>query len=136
MRDQRHRVLTLYFSRALERTDYVLAKYLALLCAIALVLAVPAGDPAARVALRHAQLRRRSRRGGAEALAGRRADDRDLGAARWGRLVASAFTVRRSFAAGAIIAVFLVSSGVVTVLVNRVGLEGRCASSRSPIPLP
>ena len=39
-------------------------------------------------------------------------------------LVASAFTVRRAFAAGTIIAAFLVSNGVVTVLVNRVGLEG------------
>ena len=42
-------------------------------------------------------------------------------------LVASAFTVRRAFAAGAIIAVFLILSGVVTVLVNRVGLEGPLA---------
>ena len=42
-------------------------------------------------------------------------------------LVASAFTVRRAFAAGAIIAAFLVLSGVVTVLVNRVGLDGPLA---------
>ena len=41
VRDQRHRVLTLYFSRALERTDYVLAKYLALLAAVGIVLALP-----------------------------------------------------------------------------------------------
>ena len=41
VRDQRHRVLTLYFSRALERADYVLAKYLALLAAVALVFALP-----------------------------------------------------------------------------------------------
>jgi hypothetical protein len=42
-------------------------------------------------------------------------------------LVASAFTVRRAIATGTIIAVFLVLSGVVTVLVNRVGLDGPLA---------
>jgi len=40
-RDQRSHILTLYFSRALERTDYALAKYGALVCALALVLLVP-----------------------------------------------------------------------------------------------
>ena len=49
--------------------------------------------------------------------------------------VASAFTVRRAFAAGAIIAVFLVLSGVVTVLVNRVGLDGPLAARRAARPV-
>jgi ABC-2 type transport system permease protein len=124
VRDQRHRVLTLYFSRALERTDYVLAKYLAFLAAIAVVLALP------QVVL----------------MVGTLFATPDLGTGfgdllplLWpviGRtlvvaamfagigLLASAFTARRAFAAGTIIAVFLVTSGVVTVLVNRVGLDG------------
>lgn len=40
-RDQRHRVLVLYFSRALERIDYVVAKVAALATALVLVLAAP-----------------------------------------------------------------------------------------------
>jgi len=40
-RDQRHRVLVLYFSRALERADYVLAKVGALATALVIVFAVP-----------------------------------------------------------------------------------------------
>jgi ABC-2 type transport system permease protein len=39
-------------------------------------------------------------------------------------LVASAFTGRRAFAAGAVIAVFLLSSGIVSVLVEWVDLRG------------
>jgi ABC-2 type transport system permease protein len=124
VRDQRHGVLTLYFSRALERTDYVLAKYLALLAAMSLVLAIP------QVILLLGTLFATPDVG-----AGLRAILPDI----WpvvGRtvvvagllagvgLAASAFTVRRPFAAGTIIAAFLVLSGVVTVLVNRVGLEG------------
>ncbi len=122
--DRRHGVLTLYFSRALERVDYALAKYLAFLTAVALVLALPQ----------------------AILLLGTLFATSDLGAGLdevaprvWpvvGRtvviaallagvgLVASAFTTRRAFAAGTTIAAFLVSSGVVTVLVNRVGLRG------------
>lgn len=127
VRDQRHRVLTLYFSRALERTDYVLAKYLALLVAVGIVLALP------QVVL----------------LAGVLFATPDVGAGvgevvplLWpvaGRtvvvsallagvgLAASAFTLRRAFAAATIIAVFLILSGLVTVLVNRVGLDGPVA---------
>jgi len=127
VRDQRHRVLTLYFSRAIERTDYVLAKYLALLAAVALVLALPQvilllGTLFATPSL-------------ADGLA-------EIVPLLWpvvGRtvvisallagvgLAASAFTVRRPFAAGTIIAVFLVLRGIVTVLVNRVGLDGPLA---------
>lgn len=127
VRDQRHRVLTLYFSRALERTDYVLAKYLALVTAVALVLAVPQvilvlgtlfATPnvtdglvaimpqiwpvVARTVVTSALL---------------------AGVA----LAASAFTVRRPFAAATTIAVFLIASGVVTLLVARIGLEGPAA---------
>ncbi len=127
VRDQRHRVLTLYFSRALERTDYVVAKYLALLTAVAIVLAIPHvvlllgilfatpsfTDGLAEVVPLLWPVFARTVVVSA-LLAG-------VG------LVASAFTVRRAFAAGAIIAVFLILSGVVTVLVNRVGLEGPLA---------
>jgi ABC-2 type transport system permease protein len=127
VRDQRHRVLTLYFSRALERVDYVAAKYLALLAAVALVLALPqaililgllfatpnVSDGLASVVPVLLPVLGRTIVVSA-LLAG-------VG------LVASAFTVRRAFAAGAIIAAFLVLSGVVTVLVNRVGLDGPLA---------
>ena len=42
-------------------------------------------------------------------------------------LAASAFTTRRAFAAGTIIAVFLVPSGIVALLVGRVDLDGPLA---------
>ncbi len=127
VRDQRHRVLTLYFSRALERADYVAAKYLALLTAVALVIALPQVLLVLGLLFATPNL--------SDGLA-------DVVPVLWpvvGRtilvsallagvgLVASAFTVRRAFAAGAIIAAFLVLSGVVTVLVNRVGLDGPLA---------
>ncbi len=123
VRDQRHRVLTLYFSRALERTDYVLAKYLALLAAVGIVLALPQAilllgmlfaTPDVGAGLGEVLPRLWPVVGRTVVVAGLLAG---VG------LVASAFTVRRAFAAGAIIAAFLVLSGVVTVLVNRVGLE-------------
>jgi len=124
VRDQRHRVLTLYFSRALERTDYVLAKYLALLAAVGLVFLLP------QAILLLGELFATPDVGeGLQAVlpdlwpvAGRTVAIAALLAGVG--LAASAFTVRRPFAAGTIIAVFLVLSGVVTVLVNRVGLEG------------
>jgi ABC-2 type transport system permease protein len=40
-RDQKHRVLTLYFSRALERADYVAAKLAAMVTALAILTGVP-----------------------------------------------------------------------------------------------
>ena len=127
VRDQRHRVLTLYFSRALERIDYVFAKYLALLTAVALVFALPQVILLLGLLFATPSL--------SDGLA-------SVVPVLWpvvGRtivvsallagvgLVASAFTMRRAFAAGAIIAVFLVLSGVVTVLVNRAGLDGPLA---------
>ncbi len=127
VRDQRHRVLTLYFSRALERTDYVLAKYLAMLTAVGLVLALPQVILLLGMLFATPSL--------ADGLAkvvpliwpvvGRTVVVSALLAGVG--LVASAFTVRRAFAAGATIAAFLVLSGVVTVLVNRVGLDGPLA---------
>jgi ABC-2 type transport system permease protein len=127
VRDQRHRVLTLYFSRALERIDYVSAKYLALLTAVALVLGLP------QVLLLIGQLFATPSLSDGLAsvipvlwpVVGRTIVVSALLAGVG--LVASAFTVRRAIAAGAIIAVFLVLSGVVTVLVNRVGLDGPLA---------
>ncbi len=127
VRDRRHRVLTLYFSRALERADYVLAKYLALLAAVALVFGLP------QVILLLGMLFATSSLtdGLATALplvwpvVGRTVVVAALLAGVG--LAASAFTVRRPFAAGTIIAAFLVLSGVVTVLVNRVGLDGPLA---------
>ncbi len=127
VRDQRHRVLTLYFSRALERTDYVLAKYLALLAAVALVFALPQvilllGTLFATPSLADGLARALPQ---VWPVVGRTVVVAALLAGVG--LAASAFTVRRPFAAGAIIAAFLVLSGVVTVLVNRVGLEGPLA---------
>jgi ABC-2 type transport system permease protein len=124
VRDQRHRVLTLYFSRALERTDYVLAKYLAFVVAVGLVLALP------QLILLFGMLFATPSLGDGLAkvlpllwpVVGRTVVVSALLAGVG--LVASAFTVRRAFAAGAIIAAFLVLSGVVTVLVNRVALDG------------
>lgn len=116
-RDQRHHVLTLYFSRALERTDYALAKYGALVGALAIVLLLPQ----------------------AVLLLGMIFASIDLGAGLREAiplvlpivlssivvaaffsgigLVIAAFIPRRAFSAGAIVATFLVLSGVVQVLV-------------------
>ena len=127
VRDQRHRVLTLYFSRALQRMDYVVAKYLALLAAVALVLALPQvvmlmGTLFATPAFTD---------GLAEVaplvwpVIGRTVVISALLAGVG--LAASAFTVRRAFAAGAIIAVFLALRGVVGILVHWVGLDGPLA---------
>ena len=127
VRDQRHRVLTLYFSRALERSDYVLAKYLALVTALALVLALPQA-----ILVLGTLFSTPSLVDGLEevvpqllpAIVRTLVDSALLAGI---GLVASAFTVRRAFAAGAIIAAVLVLSGVVTVLVNRIGFDGPLA---------
>lgn len=118
-RDLRSRLLTLYFSRALARDDYAIAKYLALTTAVAGMLLVPQlllllGMVFASVDLGA---------GLAEALPlcppivlsaiGASAFFASVG------VVISAFAPRRAFAAGAIIAVFLVLSGVVEVIVAR-----------------
>jgi len=118
-RDQRHHVLTLYFSRALERTDYALAKYGALVCALALVLLVPQAVLLLGIVFASIDLGA----GLGEALplvppilastAAAAAFFSGIG------LVIAAFTPRRAFAAGAIVAVFLVLNGVVSVLVVR-----------------
>lgn len=124
VRDQRHGTLTLYFSRAIERTDYVLAKFLALFVAISLVLGLPQV-----IMLLGALFATPDLGSGVAAVlpdigpvVGRTAVVAGLLAGVG--LAASAFTSRRAFAAATIIAVFLVLTGVVSVLVSRVGLEG------------
>lgn len=110
--DQRHRVLALYFSHALERLDYVIAKLGALIVALFIVMGVPMlilffgrilsatdvvaafGDELGSVPqvigapLLHAV--------GVGAVA----------------LAIAAFSPRRAYATGAIIALFIVGSGV------------------------
>ncbi len=127
VRDQRHRVLTLYFSRAMERSDYVLAKYLALVAALALVLALPQA-----ILVLGTLFSTDSLVDGLEEVVPQLAPavartlvDAALLAGM--ALVASAFTVRRAFAAGAIIAAILVLSGVVGLLANRIGFDGPLA---------
>jgi ABC-2 type transport system permease protein len=124
VRDRRHGVLTLYFSRAISRLDYALAKWGAIVAGIGLVLLLPQaillladlfatpdlGEGAAQVGPLLVPVLVRTL----------------LVAAVIGgvALVASAFTGRRAFAAGAVIAVFLLSSGIVSVLVEWVDLRG------------
>lgn len=124
-RDLRSRLLTLYFSRALGRNDYAVAKYLALTTAVTGMLLVP------QLLL----------------LLGTVFSSVDLGAGLGEvvplvppvilsaigasaffsgvSLVIAAFAPRRAFAAGTIIVVFLVLSGVVEVIVS---------ASRLPAP--
>jgi ABC-2 type transport system permease protein len=123
VRDQRHRVLTLYFSRALERLDYIGAKYVALVLAIALVIGLPqvilllgmlfatpnVADGAAAAAPLLAPAAARTAIVAA-LLAG-------------AGLAACAFTVRRAFAAATVIAVFLVPSAIISILVSEVALD-------------
>ncbi len=124
VRDQRYRVLTLYFSRALERSDYVLAKYLALLVSVALLLALPQAVLLLGMLFATANL--------TDGLA----NVAPLVLPSIGRtiviaallsgvgLLATAFTIRRAFAAATIIGAFMVLSGVVAIIVNRVSPEG------------
>ena len=117
-RDQRHHVLTLYFSRALERTDYALAKYAALVTAPR---PRPPGPAARPAAWDHLRLDRSRARASGDALPlvapillstiAAAAFFSGIG------LVIAAFVPRRAFSSGAIVATFLVLSGVVQVLV-------------------
>lgn len=120
-RDQRHHVLTLYFSRALERTDYALAKYGALVCALALVLLVP--QALLLLGIVFASIDLGAGLGEALPLVLPILLSTLVAAAFFSGvgLVIAAFTPRRAFASGAIVAVFLVLSGVVSVMV----VEGR-----------
>ncbi len=127
VRDRRHGVLTLYFSRALERHDYVLAKWVAIVAAVGLVVLLPqvillvgtlfatpdVGEGIAEVLPLIVPVVARTILV-ATLLGG-------VG------LASSAFTTRRAFAAGTIIAVFLVPSGIVALLVGRVDLGGPLA---------
>jgi ABC-2 type transport system permease protein len=116
-RDQRHHVLTLYFSRALERTDYALAKYGALVSALALVLFVP--QLLLLLGIVFASIDLGAGLGEALPLAWPILASTIVAAAFFSGvgLVIAAFVPRRAFSAGAIVATFLVLSGVVQVLV-------------------
>jgi len=122
-RDQRHHVLTLYFSRALERTDYALAKYAALVCALALVLLAP--QAVLLLGIVFASIDLGAGLGEALPLVPPILLSTVVAAAFFSGigLVIAAFTPRRAFASGAIVAAFLVLSGVVSVLVFRGGLR-------------
>jgi ABC-2 type transport system permease protein len=116
-RDQRHHVLTLYFSRALERTDYALAKYGALVSALAIVLFVP--QLILLLGIVFASIDLGAGLGEALPLVWPIVASTIVAAAFFSGvgLVIAAFIPRRAFAAGAIVATFLVLSGVVQVLV-------------------
>ncbi len=116
-RDQRHHVLTLYFSRALERTDYALAKYGALVCALALVLFVP--QLILLLGIVFASIDLGAGVGEALPLVVPILVSTIVAAAFFSGvgLVIAAFVPRRAFSSGAIVATFLVLSGVVQVLV-------------------
>lgn len=116
-RDQRHHVLTLYFSRALERTDYALAKYGALVSALALVLFLP--QLILLLGIIFASIDLGTGLGEALPLVWPILVSTIVAAAFFSGvgLVIAAFIPRRAFAAGAIVATFLVLSGVVQVLV-------------------
>ncbi len=116
-RDQRHHVLTLYFSRALERTDYALAKYGALVSALALVLFVP--QLILLLGIVFASIDLGAGVGEALPLVVPIVVSTIVAAAFFSGvgLVIAAFIPRRAFSAGAIVATFLVLSGVVQVLV-------------------
>jgi ABC-2 type transport system permease protein len=118
-RDQRHHVLTLYFSRALERTDYALAKYGALVCALALVLLVP--QAVLLLGIIFASLDLGAGLGEALPLVLPILLSTVVAAAFFSgiALAIGAFIPRRAFSAGAIVATFLVLSGVVQILVVR-----------------
>jgi ABC-2 type transport system permease protein len=118
-RDQRHHVLTLYFSRALERTDYALAKYGALVCALALVLLAP--QAVLLLGIMFASLDLGSGRGEALPLVLPILLSTVVAAAFFSgiALAIGAFIPRRAFSAGAIVATFLILDGVVQVLVTR-----------------
>lgn len=122
-RDQRHHVLTLYFSRALERTDYALAKYGALVCALTLVLLAP--QAVLLLGIVFASIDLGAGLGQALPLVLPILASTVVAAAFFSGigLVIAAFTPRRAFASGAIVATFLVLSGVVSVIVLRGGLR-------------
>lgn len=116
-RDQRSHILTLYFSRALERTDYALAKYGALVCALAVVLLVP--QAVLLLGMIFASVDLGAGLGEAVPLVVPILLSTVVAAAFFSgiALAIAAFIPRRAFSAGAIVATFLVLSGVVQILV-------------------
>ena len=114
-RDLRSGVLPLYFSRPIQRTDYAFAKLGALITAAWLLLAVPMLVMYAGAAF------------GADHLADvwREADDFGKGLAYAAlyalvfapiAMLVSSFTGKRAFAAGGVVAIFLVTAPIVGVL--------------------
>jgi ABC-2 type transport system permease protein len=132
-RDLRSRVLTLYFSRPVRRDDYILTKYAALVSAVFLVLAGPQLIMFLGAAF--------STDGVGEF---RRAVTDLLGGWIYAAIFAlvmsavallgASFTGRRAFAAGGIIAVFLVSVPVSAVLavLGDGGLVGELSGLANP----
>lgn len=110
--DQRHRVLALYFSHALERFDYVVAKLGALVAALFIVMGAPmlvifigrilsATDVVAAFGDELGAL--------PQVLGAPLLHAIGVGAV---ALAIAAFTPRRAYATGAIIALFIVGSGI------------------------
>ena len=116
-RDQRSHALTLYFSRALERSDYALAKYGALVAALALVLLAP--QVVLLLGIVFASIDLVSGLDQVVPLLLPIVVSTAVAAAFFSGigLAIAAFIPRRAFSAGAIVATFLVLSGVVQAVV-------------------
>ncbi len=117
-RDLRSRLITLYFSRALARDDYAIAKFLALTTAVAAVLLAP--QVLLLLGMVFASVDIGAGLGEAVPLVVPVVLSA-IGVAAFvaaGALAISAFAPRRAFAAGAIIAAFLIPSGIVDVVIN------------------
>ncbi len=110
--DQRHRVLALYFSHAMERVDYVIAKLGAIVGALVIVMGAPmlvlfigriltAGDLAGAIGDELGSL--------PQVIGSPLLHAVGVGAL---SLAIAAFTPRRAYATGAIIALFIVGQGL------------------------
>jgi ABC-2 type transport system permease protein len=115
-RDQRYRVLTLYFSRALRRTDYALAKLVAMSIGVLTILLVPhlllgAGtillDPDIVAALRDEAATLPAVIGSSVVIAVTLAAE---------ALLVASFTPRRAYATAAIFGVFIIP-GIIAAIV-------------------
>jgi ABC-2 type transport system permease protein len=123
-RDQRHGTLTLYFSRAMGRLDYALAKFLALATALALVVLVPQTIMLVGLLFTSVDLGVGFGKAvplvlpaiGSALAAG--------GLLSGIALAIAAFTPRRAYASGAIAAVLLVFSGMATLVAARGATRG------------
>ncbi len=118
--DLRNRVLTLYFAHAMERLDYALAKLAAMICGLLVITGVPTLILFLGLSF-----------GSADLVQGLRDQAKYLPEIFGGALIyallysaigmaISAFTPRRAYATGAIVAVFLVGTAL-PALVRRAG---------------